>query len=136
MATDSRLLYADSSALVKLVIQEPETPALRTHLSGDVVLASSQLALVEVPRATAIADPSAGVRAETERLLSRCALVEVTERLLREAAALAGTDVRTLDAIHLATAQRLQPHELVVYDLRLQRAASRAGFAISHPGAD
>ncbi len=135
MASDARIVYADSSALVKLVIEEPETGALRTHLGGEVVVASSRLALVEVPRATAIADPSAAARAETERLLSRCALLDVTEDVLREAAELADVDVRTLDAIHLATAQRLQPHEVVVYDRRLARAAAHAGLAVSHPGA-
>lgn len=134
MATERRLVYADSSALVKLLVEEAETVELRAHLAGEVALASSRLALTEVPRAVAVADSGTGVRAEAEGLLSRCLLVEVTEGLLRQAARLAPTELRTLDAIHLASALRVEPDEMLVYDHRLRRAADAAGLPVGHPG--
>jgi predicted nucleic acid-binding protein len=128
-------VYADSSALVKLVIDEPESAALERHLGQGQLLATSRLALVEVPRATAIANPSSAVRTETERLLGSCLLVDVTDALLRTAAALASATIRTLDAIHLASALRVEPDELVAYDRRLTAAAIERGLDVSSPGA-
>jgi uncharacterized protein with PIN domain len=58
VATEDALVYADASALVKLVIDEAETEALKAHLHDVPRIATSAVALVEVPRATALADPS------------------------------------------------------------------------------
>ena len=121
---------------MKLLVDEPESEALATHLEGDApVLATSRVALVEVPRATSIANRSPAVREETQRLLESCLLVDVSDSLLRVAAALASRDVRTLDAIHLATAQWVEPDEMLVYDRRLRDAARGAGLSVSSPGA-
>jgi predicted nucleic acid-binding protein len=119
---------------VKLVIDEPESVDLESHLANDVVLASSRLALVEVPRATRIANPSEELQQETRRLLDACLLVHVTDRLLRSAAALASREVRTLDAIHLATALYIDADELVAYDRRLLDAAGAQGLQVAAPG--
>jgi predicted nucleic acid-binding protein len=103
--------------------------------AGDPTLATSRVALVEVTRATSIANPSPETRAETERLLDSCLLVDVSDEVLRGAARLTSRDVRTLDAIHLASAQRVDPDEMLVYDRRLREAAKAAGFRVAHPGA-
>jgi uncharacterized protein len=135
LRAEPRLLYADSSALVKLVIEEPESAALERHLAGGPVLATSRIALVEVPRATALANPAVAARRETERLLGSCMLIDVTDTLLRAASRLTSRAVRTLDAIHLASALRVQADEVVAYDGRLIVAAGECGFTVSHPGA-
>lgn len=134
-SAEPRLLYADSSALVKLVIEEPESSALTAHIGTD-TLATSRIAVLEVSRATAIANPDPEVRAATERLLDSCLLVDVDERLLRDAAELASAAVRTLDAVHLASARRVDPDEVLVYDRRLSDAARDAGLTVSVPGRD
>ena len=93
------------------------------------------MALVEVPRATAIANPAPEVREASARLLASCMLVDVTDELLRAAAGLASRAVRTLDAIHLASALRIEADELVAYDRGLLDAAAEHGLAVSSPGA-
>lgn len=120
---------------MKLIVEEPESGALEDHLEDGPLLATSRIALVEVPRATALANPAAGVQAEAERLLASCMLIDITEELLRSAARLASRDVRTLDAIHLASALRIEPDELVAYDRLLLRAAADQGLDVSSPAA-
>jgi uncharacterized protein len=97
------------------------------------VLATSRVAVVEVLRAVGVANPQPKARAEAARLLDSCLLVDVDEALLRSAARLASREVRTVDAIHLASAQRLEPDEVLAYDRRLAEAASREGFQVSQP---
>jgi predicted nucleic acid-binding protein len=119
--------------LVKLVIDEPESAAVERHLGQGQLVATSRIALVEVPRATAIANASADVGRETQRLLGSCLLVDVTDALLRAAAELASASLGTLDAIHLASALRIEPDELVAYDRRLTTAAAGRGLVVSSP---
>jgi predicted nucleic acid-binding protein len=90
---------------------------------------------VEVTRATAIANPSPDAQGEAERLLASCLLVEVSAGLLQAAATLTSRDVRTLDAVHLASAQRVDPDAVLVYDRKLRDAVRAAGFVVAHPGA-
>lgn len=120
---------------MKLLIEEPESVALERHLEADHVLATSRIALVEVPRAVALANPAAEVRKEASRLLASCLLIEITDGLLRAAAGLASRAVRTLDAIHLSSALRVEADELVAYDRRLLEAAAERGLSVSSPGA-
>jgi uncharacterized protein len=101
------------------MIEEPESAGLQAYLTDDGVLAISRIALVEVPRATKLANPSDAVREETGRLLASCLLVDVSDKLLRRAAALTSAEVRTLEAIHLATALYIDADEFVAYDRRL-----------------
>ncbi len=120
---------------MKLVIAERESAALERYLATGAVLATSRVALVEVPRATAIANPAPAVQREAERLLDSCLLVGVTDQLLRAAAELASPSVRTLDAIHLASALRIGADELLAYDRRLATAAQAHALAVVSPGA-
>lgn len=117
------------------MIKEPETPAVRRHLAPGGALVTSRIALVEVPRATKLANPSAAVAHEVDRLLGSCMLVAVSPPLLRAARALISSEIRTLDAIHLASALRLEADELVAYDRRLLEAAALHGLAVASPGA-
>lgn len=117
-------IYLDSSALVKLAVQEAESDALRKHLRRRRrIWVSSALARTEVLRALA---PSGEAALESGRgVLARCELVRINDRILNTAAVLLPSDVRSLDAIHLATAQRLGDDvtELVTYDDRMASAA-------------
>lgn len=117
------------------MIDEPESDALKSYLEEGPALATSVLALVEVQRAAALAGPSDAVRAETERLLRSCYLVELTDAVLAAAAELASATVRTLDAIHLASALHIGADSFLAYDRRLLTAARERGLEVTHPGA-
>ncbi len=119
---------------MKRVIDEPESSDLEDHLTEDAVPATSRLALVEVARATGIANPSEELQQEAQRLLASCLLVDVTDHSLRSAAPLTSRSVRTLDAIHLATALYIDADELVAYDGRLLEAAEGQGLPVASPG--
>ena len=97
------------------------------------MLATSRIAVVEVSRATGLANSSREVRDEVDRLLASCMLVAVSAQLLRAARELAGSALRTLDAIHLASALRIEADELLAYDHRLLAAASERGLAVASP---
>jgi predicted nucleic acid-binding protein len=117
------------------VIEEPESAALQRHLAGSPRLATSRIAVVEVTRAVSLANPAPEVQHEAERLLQSCMLIEVGEPVLRAAADLASAPVRTLDAIHLASALRIQADVLVTYDRRLTAAGGARGLSVTSPGA-
>jgi predicted nucleic acid-binding protein len=127
-------VYADSSALVKLLLDEPEREALASYLGSRPTLMISAIATVEVTRAAVVANPSTGFE-EADRLLAGCELVEVDSPLLDQARRLADASLRALDAIHLASALLVEPAALVAYDNRLLAAARRAGLNTSSPGA-
>ena len=117
------------------MIEESESAALEVHLASS-ILASSRIAIVEVLRATSLANPAPAARAETERLLASLLLLDADEDLLRAAAAMTSATVRTLDAIHLASALRIGPDEFVAYDRRLAAAAASRGLTVASPDAE
>jgi uncharacterized protein len=131
------LLYLDSSALVKLVLPEAETRALLGALSDWPERISSTIAGVEVLRAVRRAGAGERVRERAERVISGIGLVRVDEAVLSGAARLEPAELRTLDAIHLATA--LSAGEdlgaMICYDDRLAQAAARLGVTMMAPGA-
>jgi len=121
---------------VKLVADEPESAALEQHLAAArCIIATSRIARVEVARAVKLANPEPQAQVEVDRLLSSCMLVDVTPRLLAVARTLASASVRTLDAVHLASALRVEADEFVAYDRRLLLAASVGGLETWAPGA-
>ena len=80
------------------------------------------------------ADASEATSRRAEQVLARIGLVALDEPLLRDAAALSPTGLRSLDAVHLATALSLDGLDVVVtYDRRLDAAASEAGLAVESP---
>ena len=128
-------VYLDASALVKLVVREPESVALMEFLREHPDRVSSALALAEVPRALRRARFGAAERRRAREVLARVALVDIDRRALTAAAAIEPPTVRTLDAIHLATALALREDlaALVTYDRRLAVAAERADLPVQAP---
>ena len=127
------LLYLDSSAIVKLVVPEPETKALRDLLRTWPERVSSVIARIEVERVARRIGGGTVRRART--VLSRVALVELDDELVHAAAAVESTDLRTLDAIHVATALSLGEDlgAMCAYDARLADAAAAAGAKVVAP---
>lgn len=133
------VFYADASALVKLVREEPESPALRAYIAG-ADLVSSDLVLAEIPRAVHRAtgrDRALPLELLLERsgqLIDALALWPIDQALLVAAGALAEPALRTLDAIHVASAAELDPATFVTYDERQAAAARLAGLRTMAPG--
>lgn len=134
MARTTDRVYADASALVKLLVDEPETPALRREIRTVGQLVTSKIALVEVSRATALANASPEMAERTRLLLASCMLIAVTDDVLRQARELTSRQLRALDAVHLASALILGVGRFVAYDRQLLAAAATRGLAVSHPG--
>lgn len=128
------IVYLDSSALIKLIFEEPETPALDDFLAAWPARASSSLAKVEVLRTAQIVDDDA-VTAHARDLLAHVHLVRPDDALLAAATGVGPRALRALDAIHLATALSLGSElgGMVVYDRRLAAAARDAGLQVFAP---
>jgi len=135
------LFYADASALVKLVRDEPESDALRAFLA-DADLVSCELVLTEVPRAIRRA-VARDLRLPLDVLIDRAgqaleavALVPLERALLLAAGALAEPALRALDALHVAAAVDLGSIDgFVSYDERQAAAARLVGLRTVSPGA-
>ncbi len=125
--------YLDSSAIVKLAVREPESAALRRYLRRRRPVVSSALARTEVLRALLPAGDKAVARGRT--VLQKLDIIRVSDRLLNAAAVLQPRELRSLDAIHLATAQDLgrDLSALVTYDGRMATAARQAGLRVVAP---
>ncbi|MBC7461890.1 MAG: type II toxin-antitoxin system VapC family toxin [Thermoleophilia bacterium] len=125
--------YLDASAIVKLIIDESESDALETWLA-DRATTSSSLVATETRRAARRSNiPDA--RASVEDVLGRVVLYSIDSRILDQAGRIGPPTLRTLDAIHLATALRLEPEleAFVTYDLRLAEAAEAVGLRVVAP---
>jgi uncharacterized protein len=131
-ASSQRLTYLDSSAIVKLAVAEPESRALRRYLARK-PLVSSALARTEVARALLPLGLEAVERGDD--VLRRLRLLRVNERVLAVAGRMFPLELRSLDAIHLASARELGASLrcLVTYDARLASAAREAGCSVSCP---
>jgi uncharacterized protein len=127
-----RVTYLDSSAIVKLAVAEAESTALRRHLRRRSLI-SSALARTEVLRA--LLPSGADAVAAGREVLRRMDLVRVNDRILDAAGTWPPTGLRSLDAIHLATAERLGTDlaQLVAYDDRLVRAAQQLRIKTASP---
>jgi hypothetical protein len=128
-----RVAYLDSSAVVKLVVAEPESAALRRYVRRRRLLVSSALARAEVLRALLGLGEVALARGR--RVLRSIELVRVNDRVFEAAGALLPAEIRSLDAIHLATAQQLGDDlgVVVTYDVRMADAAANLGLKIHSP---
>jgi uncharacterized protein len=125
--------YLDSSAIVKLAVREPESGALRRYLRRRHPLVTSALARTEVLRA--LLPEGQDAMAAGQKVLTRLDLVRVSNRVLDDAAVLLPARIRSLDAIHLATAGLLGQDlgVLVTYDDRMADAAKRSGHRVISP---
>lgn len=125
--------YIDTSAFVKTFITERETPALKAFLddeSSDLRLASCHLLETEARRAARIAGRPQEV---VTSALAAVALTDVPRSIFTHAGMIAGETLRSLDAIHLATALRHNVDVLIAYDVRLVESAAAHGIPTASP---
>ena len=132
------MIYLDTAALVKLVGVERESGALVEWLDkrGDERLGSSALVEVELPRALRRSEPR--VLGGVAAVIARLYRVEINAAVRATAGAYTEPRLRSLDAIHLATAELLVASDqtitaFVTYDNWLAEAAKHAGFAVVAP---
>ena len=126
-------IYADTSALGRVLLSDPSAPAVQRTLSGFGQLVASRLLRVELRRL--------GVRSgrlvEADQLASRFSLLPISEDVLALAETLEPSAVGTLDAIHLATAVRLAAgvrlDALMTYDKQLAAGARHHGIRVLMP---
>jgi predicted nucleic acid-binding protein len=128
------LLYLDSSAIVKLIRPEPETDSLVNRLATRQPVTSSVVARVEVRRAVRRLGDKAASR-QAEEVLGRIALIRLDDAIVEEASVLDPPELRSLDAIHLATAISLRENldALITYDRGLSRATQHTGVQAESP---
>lgn len=129
------MIYLDASALVKLAVVEEETAALESWLKERprTVTVTTDLATTEVPRAVMRSEPTALLQAHAA--VARTRRVAVTSEILATAASLQPPALRSLDAIHLASALRLRTYltDFVAYDDRLHQAARDFELPVVQP---
>ena len=135
MSPAPRLLFLDSSALVKLVVEERETAALRRFLPAYPTRVSSILTRVELLRSVARAGLGRSDIRRAEDVLARLSLIPLDEAIVEKATRLPPPTLRTGDAIQLATALSLAADldGVVAYDARLLAAAGAAGVRCWSP---
>ena len=133
MKSGSRVAYCDPSALVKLVLDEDESHAVRSALESWPRRATSRLSVVEVIRAVRRRSETAVPLARA--VLARVSLVDIGDRVLMAAALVDPPSMRSADAIHLASALALGDRldAFVSYDERQLKAASALGLPVSTP---
>jgi len=129
------LLYLDSSAIVKLIAHERETGALISLVAQHSDCASSALARVEVLRAVGRAGLGEAGLERARTVLEGLGLVAIDDSVLDAASKVVPRSLRSLDAIHLATALELSEElgALVSYDDRLLAAAQGLGLETLSP---
>lgn len=127
------MLYCDTSALLKMVIRESESDALSAQIAPATVLASSDLTRTELLRA-ARRGPSASVPRARD-LLTRLFLLTATPAIFDAAGVLEPLTLRSLDAVHLASALTLgdELEAILTYDRRMAEAAETLGLRVLAP---
>lgn len=125
--------YCDTSAFLKLILAEPESRVLRAALDPTAGLVSSVLLVVESRRAAMRYGTLAETR--TRSALFDVTLVPVDDETIRVASELRPPGLRSLDAMHLATALSLgrDLENFYCYDTRLCDAANALGLRVSSP---
>lgn len=128
------MIYADTSALAKLLRAEAETPALREWISGQKGrLVTNSVGVVELRRLAGRISQEASGTATV--LLGRIDRLALTPGALALAGELPPPEVRTLDALHIASAAELPDLQvLLTYDRRMAEAATRFGLPVDSPG--
>jgi uncharacterized protein len=130
------LIYVDSCAVVKLIIDEEHSAALNSHLSSAAPeVISSELTRAEVCRTLIRLGQRERTRAKADAVLAQIAKLPIGT-IVGMAADLPQPWLRTLDALHVATAQMLGSavSEFITYDKRLAKAATEVGLPLTMPG--
>lgn len=132
MASSAPVAYLDSSALVKLIAIEAETAALRHELRRWPDRASSALATIEVTRSARRLGGHAPAAAT--QLLAGLTLLAI-DPIVPAATQIGGATLRSLDAIHLATARSIwrELGALITYDRRMISEANTLGLPVLSP---
>lgn len=131
--TSSSVVYVDTSAVGALLIDQPESPALVDWLDQtSATLVSSDLLETEMRR---IAVRESLHQSDVSRVLDGVALAALDRAVYRSAGFLPMPYLRTLDALHLEAAMRLDAAAILTYDHRLSEAARSAGLDVIAPGA-
>ncbi len=130
----AEVAYLDASAVVKLLVREAETTALRRRLKDWPHRVSSALLRVELLRTVR----RAGLPRLMEgarRHLASVDLIRLDDDILERAAEIEPSTIRSLDAIHLATALGLGNDlgAVVTYDTRMSAAAQALGLPVIAP---
>jgi predicted nucleic acid-binding protein len=128
-------VYLDTSAFIKLVRSEPESPALRDELRGaDTELISSSLLAVEGRRAAHRYGKLASIRANAA--LKTVTLLALDAPIIEIAGELEPAELRSLDALHLATILSVGDdiERVYSYHSRLTSAARSLGIEVAEPG--
>ena len=128
-------VYLESSAATKLAKAEPPAPALREWLIGKDVVTSTLTSLESKRAAMRSVDPVAAAQV-LDAVLDNVFLLSIDEYVVHRAARVEPTSLRSLDAIHLVTAQRMGDYleSFVTYDRRLADAARAVGLPVESPG--
>jgi uncharacterized protein len=121
-------VYLDTSAAVKLLVEEAESQALAQYLDQPNVETVASLLLETELRRFAVrhAVPQQAVTV----VLDGISLYDMPHSLYYEAGILPGPHLRSLDALHLVAAVRLETDILVSYDSRMQEAAADLGLEV------
>ena len=129
-------IYLDASAIVKLVSREPESDALVAWMAHHPEGITSALSRVEVGRAALRSRLGPGAHERCSRIFEHLTVVSIDETVVDLATRLPGDGLRSLDALHLATALSIGdfPAAFVTYDDRLGHAAEAAGLVVVSPG--
>ncbi len=128
--------YLDASALVKLATVEAESVRLRSHLDRYAARVTSRLSRVEVLRALLRRVPASDAATDAvNTMFDGLLIVELDESVVAVAAGLEPPALRSLDAIHLASALAMGDDldALVTYDRRLADAARGVGLTVVSP---
>lgn len=126
------MIYLDASAALKAIVAEAESQALLGWLSGlEDELVSSWLLFTELHCAAARRPEDVDVDHVNE-MLSRVQLIDLARADFASAAEL-GNGLRTLDALHLTTALRVDAGSIATYDAELAAAARRIGMEVLAP---
>lgn len=125
--------YIDTSAAVKLLVDERESETLARELDeAEPDLVACYLLETELRR---VVQRIEGLSHQSATLvLDGVDLYEAPPSLFREAGLLPGIGLRTLDALHLAAAVRIGVDAILTYDARMISAAHDAGLAVVSPG--
>jgi uncharacterized protein len=129
------LYYIDTSAAIKLLVEETHSKAFAAFYDADTDAewVSSALLRIEIIRAVARAKPV--LLPDARDLLLAFSYITIDDEIVEAAMAEPDRSLRSLDAIHLATARLLGPDldAIVTYDDRLAKAASDAGLVTASP---
>jgi predicted nucleic acid-binding protein len=126
-------VYVDTSAIARILLEEPDAPAIRLGLKAFDEQVSSRLFQVELRRVAF----RVGLAGRAEELLRRVDLIPMDEAVLQAAETIEPYTVATLDAIHLATARRLATDNLLdavmTFNARLADGARHYGLTVVAP---